>query len=99
VDAYGGAGRPEATYLIERMVDRVAAKLNMDPAEIRRRNFIPADKFPYTTAEGLAYDSGDYVPALDKALAMVDYKRLRQEQQQGPRNGKHLGIGLSTYVE
>jgi carbon-monoxide dehydrogenase large subunit len=99
VDAYRGAGRPEATYLIERMVDRVAAKLNMDPAEIRRRNFIPADKFPYTTAEGLAYDSGDYVPALDKALAMVDYKRLRQEQQQGPRNGKHLGIGLSTYVE
>jgi len=99
VDAYRGAGRPEATYLIERMVDLVAAKLNMDPAEIRRKNFIPADKFPYTTAEGLAYDSGDYAAALDKALAMVDYKRLREEQKRGSRNGKRLGIGLSTYVE
>src|SRR5262249_37851447 len=99
VDASRGAGRPEATYLIERMVDLVAAKLNMDPAEIRRKNFIPADKFPYTTAEGLAYDSGDYATALDKALTMVDYKRLREEQKRGSRNGKLLGVGLSTYVE
>jgi aerobic carbon-monoxide dehydrogenase large subunit len=99
VDAYRGAGRPEATYLIERMVDLVAAKLNMDPVEVRRKNFIPADKFPYTTAEGLAYDSGDYATALDKALSMVDYKRLREEQKQGLRNGKRLGVGLSTYVE
>jgi len=99
VDAYRGAGRPEATYLIERMVDLVAGRLKMDPAEIRRKNFIPADKFPYTTAEGLAYDSGNYEPALNKALEMVDYKRLREEQKRGPKNGKHIGIGLSTYVE
>jgi carbon-monoxide dehydrogenase large subunit len=99
VDAYRGAGRPEATYLIERMVDLVAAKLNVDPADIRRRNFIQADKFPYTTAEGLAYDSGDYEPALARALEMVDYRRLREDQKRGPRNGKHLVIGLSTYVE
>ena len=99
VDAYRGAGRPEATYLIERIVDLVAAKLNMDPSEVRRKNFIAPDKFPYTTAAGLSYDSGNYGPALDRALAMAEYSRLRDEQRRGPRNGKHLGIGLSTYVE
>jgi aerobic carbon-monoxide dehydrogenase large subunit len=99
VDAYRGAGRPEATYLIERIVDLVAATLQMDPAEVRRKNLIPKDKFPYTTAEGLAYDSGDYGPALDKALAMVDYTRLRDEQKRGRKDGKHLGVGLSSYVE
>src|SRR5207302_1043810 len=81
------------------IVDLVAANLNLDPAHVRRKNFIPPDKFPYTSAEGLAYDSGNYGPALDKALAAVDYRRLREEQKRGPRNGKHLGIGLSTYVE
>jgi len=99
VDAYRGAGRPEATYLIERIVDLVAARLNRDPVDIRRQNFIPSGRFPYTTVEGLAYDSGDYGPALDRALEMVGYPRLREEQKRGPRNGKHLGIGLSTYVE
>ncbi len=99
VDAYRGAGRPEATYLIERMVDLVAAKLNLEPADIRRRNFIPPDKFPYTTAEGLAYDSGNYGPALEKALELVEYRRLRDVQKQGPKDGRYLGIGLSTYVE
>jgi carbon-monoxide dehydrogenase large subunit len=99
VDAYRGAGRPEATYLIERVADLVAAKLNMDPAEVRRKNFIPSERFPYTTAEGLAYDSGNYGPALDRALEMVGYQGLREEQKHGPRNGKHLGIGLCTYVE
>ncbi len=99
VDAYRGAGRPEATYLIERIVDLVAAKLKRDPVDLRRQNFIPSGRFPYTTAEGLAYDSGDYGPALDRALAMVGYPRLREEQKRGPRDGKHLGIGLSTYVE
>jgi carbon-monoxide dehydrogenase large subunit len=98
VDAYRGAGRPEATYLIERMVDLVAARLNADPVEVRRKNFIPAEKFPYTTAEGLAYDSGNYAPALDKALAMIDYRGLRAAQRQ-PRNGRRIGVGLSTYVE
>jgi carbon-monoxide dehydrogenase large subunit len=99
VDAYRGAGRPEATYLIERIVDLVAAKLNMDPVEMRRKNFIPPDKFPYSTAEGLSYDSGNYGPALDKALAMVDYKRLRAEQHREAGASKHLGVGFSTYVE
>ena len=99
VDAYRGAGRPEAAYLIERMVDLVAGRLGMDPAEVRRKNFIPPDKFPYTTAEGLAYDSGNYAPALDRALERVEYARLRGVQKQGPKDGRYLGIGLSTYVE
>lgn len=99
VDAYRGAGRPEATYLIERMVDLVAGRLGLDPAEVRRKNFIGAEQFPYTTVEGLAYDSGNYVPALDKALELIEYKRLREVQQQGPKDGRYLGIGLSTYVE
>ncbi len=99
VDAYRGAGRPEATYMIERVVDLVAQKLNLDPVVVRRKNFIQPDAFPYTTVEGVTYDSGNYGPALDKALELVDYKRLREEQKRGPRNGKRLGIGLSTYVE
>src|SRR5579884_1914960 len=97
-DAYRGAGRPEATYLLERMVDLVARELNMDPAEIRRKNFIPADKFPYTTAEGLLYDSGNYEGTLNKALQLVGYDQLRQ-QQKAQTGTKRLGIGLSTYVE
>jgi aerobic carbon-monoxide dehydrogenase large subunit len=99
VDAYRGAGRPEATYLIERMMDLVATALKLDPGDVRRRNFIPADKFPYTTAEGLAYDSGNYEPALNKALDLIEYDRLREVQKQGPKDGRYLGIGLSTYVE
>jgi len=99
VDAYRGAGRPEATYLIERMMDLVAAKLGLDPAEIRRKNFIPADRFPYTTAAGLTYDSGNYMPALDRALELIEYDRLRDVQKQGPKDTRYLGIGLSTYTE
>lgn len=99
VDAYRGAGRPEATYLIERVVDLVAAALDMDPAEVRRKNFVPADRFPYTTAEGLTYDSGNYVHALDRALELAEYRRLREAQRQRPRDRTYLGIGLSTYVE
>ena len=99
VDAYRGAGRPEATYLIERMVDLVAARLKLDPADVRRKNFIPADKFPYTTAAGLVYDSGNYEPALDKALEAVEYTRIREDQKKGPKNGRYLGVGLSTYTE
>jgi aerobic carbon-monoxide dehydrogenase large subunit len=98
-DAYRGAGRPEALYLVERIVDLLARKLGQDPAELRRRNFIPTAKFPYQTALGLTYDSGNYGPALDKALDLVGYKKLREEQARG-RSGDHLlGIGLSTYVE
>ncbi len=72
-DAYRGAGRPEATYAIERSIDALARKVGIDPVEIRRRNFIPTDKFPYASVAGLMFDSGDYEPALDRALEMVGY--------------------------
>ncbi|HEY7093761.1 MAG TPA: xanthine dehydrogenase family protein molybdopterin-binding subunit [Ktedonobacterales bacterium] len=98
-DAYRGAGRPEAAFLMERMVDLLARELNMDPAEIRRKNFIPKDAFPYTTAGTLVYDSGDYDATLDKALEMVDYQTFRQQQAQARQEGRYLGLGLSTYVE
>ncbi len=98
-DAYRGAGRPEATFLIERMVDRVAQELGKDPAEIRRKNFPRPKDFPYATPTGVIYDSGDYDAALKKALALVGYKKLRAEQKKLWKQGKYLGIGLSTYVE
>jgi carbon-monoxide dehydrogenase large subunit len=100
-DAYRGAGRPEATYAIERAMDALAARVGVDPAELRRRNFIARDKFPYNSAAGLMFDSGDYEPALDRALELVGYDRLRQEQRDRREAGstKHLGLGLSTYVE
>lgn len=100
VDAYRGAGRPEASYLIERIVDRFAAELGMDPAEVRRRNFIPSTEFPYDNGLGLLpYDSGNYAPALDKALANVGYADLRKEQETLRAQGRYLGIGISSYVE
>ena len=99
VDAYRGAGRPEALFIIERMVDILARKLGMDPAEIRRKNLIPADKFPYQTALGLVYDSGNYERAMRKALDIVGYEKLRQEQGQARKEERLMGIGLSTYVE
>lgn len=98
-DAYRGAGRPEAAYLIERMVDLLAGELKMDPAEVRRKNFIPAGAFPYTSAGTLVYDSGNYQAALDLALRMADYDNFRQEQQRLRQQGRYVGIGLSTYVE
>ncbi|HEY7908438.1 MAG TPA: molybdopterin cofactor-binding domain-containing protein [Thermomicrobiales bacterium] len=98
-DAYRGAGRPEATYLIERVCDLVAHATGVDPIEVRRRNFIDADKFPYTTAVGLAYDSGNYQGALEKALEHIQYDAFRAEQAEARKNGKYLGIGFSTYVE
>jgi carbon-monoxide dehydrogenase large subunit len=98
-DAYRGAGRPEAAFLIERMVELLALELHMDPVEVRRKNFIPASAFPYTNGGTLAYDSGDYDKTLDLALKMVDYEGFRQRQAEARKQGKHLGIGLSTYVE
>ena len=100
-DAYRGAGRPEATYAIERAVDALARKLGVDPAEIRRRNFIRADQFPYSSAAGLVFDSGDYHTALDRALTLAGYDGLRAEQQARRARGDRvqLGIGLSSYVE
>jgi len=99
--AYRGAGRPEATALLERVVDLLAAELGMDPAEVRRRNLITADTFPHTTVTGAVYDSGDYEGALDRALEAAGYKDLRAEQAERRRRGDRrlLGIGLSTYVE
>jgi carbon-monoxide dehydrogenase large subunit len=102
VDAYRGAGRPEATFVIERTCDLVADATGIDPAEIRRRNFIQPEDFPYDTGVGmLPYDSGNYAPALDKALAHAGYDGLLREQAARRENGsqKLLGIGLSSYVE
>ncbi len=98
-DAYRGAGRPEATYLIERMVDVAARELKMDPVEIRRRNFPKPKEFPYSTATGVIYDSGNYQLSLSKALEIAGYDKLRQRQKAGWQQGKYFGIGLSTYVE
>ncbi len=98
-DAYRGAGRPEATYVVERAMDLVAAEVGIDPAEARRRNFPAADEFPFHTATGLDYDSGDYEAALNKAQAIIDYAKLREEQKKAREEGRLLGIGISTYVE
>ncbi len=96
-----GAGRPEATQMLERAMDLLAAELSLDPAEVRRRNFIPNDAFPYTTPSGANYDIGDYDGALDLALEAADYESLRREQADRRANGgsRQLGIGLSAYVE
>ncbi len=100
VDTYRGAGRPEATYLIERMVDQLARELRIDPAEIRRRNFIPPDAFPYSVPTGVfVFDSGNYPHNLDTALAIVGYDQLRREQAELRRRGRWRGIGLATYTE
>jgi len=99
VGAYRGAGRPEAAFLIERLVDEAAHALGLDPAEIRRRNLIPREAFPYTTATGQVYDSGDYAEALARALAAADYDGLRRAQAERRRRGELVGLGLSTYVE
>jgi len=99
VDAYRGAGRPEACYLVERMVDLAAQELGMDPLELRRKNFIPKEKFPYQTPVAVMYDSGNYQAALDKALESFDYRAFRKEQEQARKQGRYLGVGFSTYVE
>ena len=99
VDALRGAGRPEATYLIERLVDRAAAEIGMDPAEIRRRNFIPADAFPYQTPVALAYDSGNYQKALETALSASDYAEFENRRLEAASRGKLRGIGLAAYIE
>src|SRR3989440_12292091 len=98
-DAYRGAGRPEAAYIAERAIDLVARELGKDPAEVRRLNFIKPDQFPYKSAAGAVYDTGNYEPALDKALELADYNNLRAEQAQKRAEGKLMGIGLSSYVE
>lgn len=99
VDAYRGAGRPEAAYLIERLVDTYARAVAIDPAEVRRRNFIPKDKFPYTVPTGVTYDSGNYEGALDKALAIADYTGFRRRQAEARAKGRYLGVGVVSYIE
>ncbi len=98
-DAYRGAGRPEATYVIERMVDRVARESGIDPVKVRKQNFPKPKEFPFKTATGLSYDSGNYELALRKALKIAGYEKLRREQKRLRNRGQYLGIGLSTYVE
>ena len=108
VDAYRGAGRPEATYVLERGMDLLAAELEMDPAAIRRKNFLPPDVFPWKHPGGLfrapngaelAIDSGNYTPALDKALTMAAYYEIGKAKEEARRRGKYLGIGISSYLE
>jgi carbon-monoxide dehydrogenase large subunit len=99
VDAYRGAGRPEATYLVERMVDLFADEIGMDPAEVRQKNFIPPFTDGHTVATAVTYDSGNYQASLDRALEILGYQELLQEQEQARREGRYLGIGFSSYVE
>ena len=99
VEAYRGAGRPEATFMLERMVDLLADKIGVDPVEVRRRNLIPPFTDGHDVVTGLKYDSGNYQGALDKALAHIGYDALRLEQKAAREQGRYLGIGVSTYVE
>jgi len=99
LSAYRGAGRPEAAYTIERLANACARDLEIDPAEFRRKNFIPPEEFPAETPLGRTYDSGDYEEALDAALEAVDYEHFRQRQADAREDGRYLGIGFSSYVE
>jgi carbon-monoxide dehydrogenase large subunit len=99
VDAYRGAGRPEASYLLERIVDMAADELKIDPAELRRRNFIPKDAYPYQTPVALEYDSGDYATTLEMALKAADYAGFEARRKEAVSRGKLRGIGMASYVE
>lgn len=96
---YRGAGRPEAIFLIERMMDQLAAELDMDPIELRLKNFVQPSEFPYTNAYGLTYDSGDYPAALRRMVDLSGYRELRAEQKRGRAQGRLLGIGIAAFVE
>jgi carbon-monoxide dehydrogenase large subunit len=100
-DAYRGAGRPEATFAIERIMDELAVELGMDPLELRRKNWIGAEEFPFTTVAGLEYDSGDYGEATRQALELLGYDELREEQRRRRESNDpvQLGIGFSTFTE
>jgi carbon-monoxide dehydrogenase large subunit len=99
VDAYRGAGRPEASYLLERLVDRAAREMGIDQAEIRRRNFIPREGFPYQTPVALEYDSGDYHACLENGLELSDYAGFEKRRAESAKKGRLRGIGFSTYIE
>jgi carbon-monoxide dehydrogenase large subunit len=97
VDAYRGAGRPEASFVVERTVDLAAKEVGMDPAEFRRRNFV--QEFPYQTEVAVQYDSGDYEKPLDRALERLDYEAFREEQEAAREEGRYIGLGFSAYIE
>ena len=99
VDAYRGAGRPEATFLLERLVDKAAREMKMDRVDIRRQNFIPTDAFPYQTPVALQYDSGDYFSTLDQAMKTADWAGFEGRRAEAKKRGKLRGIGISTYLE
>jgi carbon-monoxide dehydrogenase large subunit len=99
VDAYRGAGRPEASYVVERLAETAARELKIDPAEIRRRNFIQPDQFPYQTPVALLYDTGDYEAALDRALELSDYAGFPERRREAEARGRRRGIGFSCYIE
>jgi carbon-monoxide dehydrogenase large subunit len=96
---YRGAGRPEGIFVMERLMDEAAHALGLDPAEIRRRNFVPAGAFPYRTATGQVYDSGDYGVGFERALTLAEYDRRRAEQAEARQRGEIVGVGLASYVE
>jgi carbon-monoxide dehydrogenase large subunit len=99
VAPYRGAGRPEIIYLIERLVDNAARELDVDPAELRRRNYVPPDEFPYDTPVSTTYDSGDYESALEKALETADYEAWRERQATAREEDRYIGIGVASFVE
>jgi len=99
VDAYRGAGRPEATYVVERIVETAAHELKLDPAELRRRNFVPKNAYPYQTPVALQYDSGDYFTTLEMALKAADYAGFEKRRQEAAKHGKLRGIGIAAYIE
>jgi len=99
MDAYRGAGQPEACFLVERLVDRAARELDADPVEVRRRNLVDSDQFPFETETGAVYDSGDYEKALSRALDTVEYDALRERQADLRDDDRYLGIGVSTFTQ
>jgi len=99
VDAYRGAGRPEASFVVERLMNRAAREIGMDPVEFRRRNFVPDDAFPYETEVAVVYDSGEYEKPMDEALDLLDYEAFRDRQAAAREEGRYLGVGFSCYIE
>ena len=99
VDAYRGAGRPEATYSLERVIDKMCRELGLDPFEVRRKNFITTDMFPYTTPVALVYDTGNYHATLDRAMQMADVAGFAKRRAESAKRGKLRGMGLSTWIE
>lgn len=99
VDAYRGAGRPEATYSLERAIDKLSRELNLDPIEVRKKNLLTPDQFPYTSPVGLIYDIGNYQNTLDKAIELADLKNFENRAKKSKSNGKLRGLGLSTWIE